>query len=358
MASTDSASSVSVNTSFIRSVSDLSGRQLSSMQRMEKLLILGCRYLNADLGILTRTVGEKSQIIQRSPLSAFQMLTGGKLTMTSLLPGPESSTKPTLKMKIPDTDLSSEEFSEHFRPASCLGLPFSIDGEVIGKLVFFWQTALTDPVTDDEIIHLRLLAFILEQEVRNTEQTKDLRHAEDEIRTLGSTDILTGLQNRRIFLNQLKGQMELALRYSRSISLIILDLDEFQNFNDSFGASEGDEALKTVSRLLQESARTSDAIARFGGEEFIILLAETNSDGAMLVAERVRKTISEHPWNHRLITASFGVSSIQIPEHTRHVDCDELMTKLIAAADEAMYWSKQSGRNRVSLNVLYQDHLS
>jgi two-component system, cell cycle response regulator len=154
------------------------------------------------------------------------------------------------------------------------------------------------------------------------------------------TDHLTGLANRRRFERQLDREVNRTLRYERPFSLLMLDIDNFKLVNDNFGHNAGDEAIRRLSRALQEGTRGIDLAARIGGEEFAILLVETSKEGALEVAERLRMSIrnTQIPLVGR-ITASFGVAECP--------SCGQTATEMLKAADMALYEAKRAGRDRV-----------
>lgn len=156
------------------------------------------------------------------------------------------------------------------------------------------------------------------------------------------TDGLTGCYNRRSFELQLERDLHLATRMRQPLSLIMLDLDHFKYINDQAGHEAGDEALCMLADNLRAELRAVDTAARFGGDEFVIILPQANTEGAMLVAERLRQRIElmEVPGFGRA-TASFGVASFPANASSRDT--------LVVAADRALYNSKRAGRNRVSL---------
>jgi two-component system, cell cycle response regulator len=156
------------------------------------------------------------------------------------------------------------------------------------------------------------------------------------------TDHLTGLANRRRFERQLDREVNRTLRYERPFSLLMLDIDNFKLVNDNFGHNAGDEAIRRLSRALQEGTRGIDLAARIGGEEFAILLVETSKEGALEVAERLRMSIgnTQIPLVGR-ITASFGVAECPSSGQTA--------TEMLKAADMALYEAKRAGRDRVVL---------
>jgi diguanylate cyclase (GGDEF)-like protein len=156
-------------------------------------------------------------------------------------------------------------------------------------------------------------------------------------------DTLTGLYNRKKFYEIYSKEIKREKRYTNNLSIILFDLDHFKLFNDDFGHDIGDLALKAVANISQESIREHDTIVRWGGEEFIILLPETNIDGAKIVAEKLRNEIELHVDENipRTITASFGITCL-------HDDDDE--NSFVKRVDKALYQAKDEGRNRVVTN--------
>ncbi|MDQ3821376.1 MAG: diguanylate cyclase [Acidobacteriota bacterium] len=159
------------------------------------------------------------------------------------------------------------------------------------------------------------------------------------------TDHLTGLANRRRFERQLEREVERTLRYNRHFCLLLLDIDHFKSVNDGFGHDAGDEVLRRLAKTLQAETRGIDLAARIGGEEFAVILPETDLEGAMDVAERLRAAISsaEIPPVGR-VTASFGVAEFPV--------CAPTGRELLAATDAALYEAKNAGRNRIERAAL------
>jgi len=156
-----------------------------------------------------------------------------------------------------------------------------------------------------------------------------------------TTDALTGLPNRRHADEVLERLLAAARRTRRPLAVVLFDLDHFKAINDNFGHSIGDEALRAIASATRELLRGSDHAARFGGEEFLLLLPETSADDALIVAEKLRAQIAELEVEglDREVTASFGVAAY--PDHEATAD------RLIEAADAALYRAKAAGRNRV-----------
>jgi len=156
---------------------------------------------------------------------------------------------------------------------------------------------------------------------------------------LSITDGLTGLYNHRHFQEQLEVEVKRAQRYDLALSLIMIDLDHFKEFNDTYGHLEGDSLLRKIAQILKSSLRETDLVARYGGEEFAVILPETDKEGASIAAERVRKTVSEQTFGEvgAKMTISLGVAS--------YPDDACLRADLIRQADEALYRAKREGRN-------------
>ena len=163
----------------------------------------------------------------------------------------------------------------------------------------------------------------------------------DRLEAMASTDVLTGVMNRRAVTTLLHAEMERSRRYASHISIILFDIDHFKRVNDSHGHAVGDEILCEIASLADSVSRSTDAVGRWGGEEFLLVLPETQLEDASLFAERLRGTIAEwsSPTCELNVTCSFGVA-----EFVAKVDDFE---SLVTRADEAMYEAKETGRDRV-----------
>jgi diguanylate cyclase (GGDEF)-like protein len=171
------------------------------------------------------------------------------------------------------------------------------------------------------------------------------------VHELSITDPLTGLYNRRSLMDLFKKEIERSLRNRRPLAVIMLDIDHFKLYNDTFGHPAGDEALRRVTECLRQGARRStDIIARYGGEEFSIILSETDLEGAWLVAETIRAFVSECPGLQQKLTISLGISMFQENEYSGNecsVQENEVSANIcIEQADQALYFAKENGRNR------------
>lgn len=186
---------------------------------------------------------------------------------------------------------------------------------------------ITDP-TDLDLLIARVQTLL------------DFKSYLDSCEEAAFTDYLTGLANRRRFERQLKREAARTLRFNRPFCLLLVDIDHFKRVNDNFGHEAGDDALRQLSKVLQFGTRGIDTVARIGGEEFALILTETNFSGGIEVAERLRAAISEMDVQGvGRVTASFGVA--EFPSSTGDP------RELVNVADTAMYEAKRQGRNRV-----------
>jgi len=171
----------------------------------------------------------------------------------------------------------------------------------------------------------------------------DIRFAVDKIKQVSDTDELTGLYNMRAFSTMLQRSFKQAVRYGHPLSVVMIDSDNLKQVNDAHGHDAGNRLLQHLVRCIREQLRGSDVMARFGGDEFILLLPETNNKGALEMSERIRKAVELSRFNVREgdtnVTASLGVASY--PEDGGNLDV------ILEKADKAMYRAKQKGRNRV-----------
>ncbi len=176
-----------------------------------------------------------------------------------------------------------------------------------------------------------------------------LRHANRQLEALSITDELTKLFNRRHINKKLDDEFRRATRYKHHLSCLLLDADHFKNVNDTYGHAFGDVVLREIAAILYDTAREVDVCGRFGGEEFIALLPSTDLERAFIVADRVRKKVEAHPFEHEGTTihrtVSIGISAVP----------DDLIKdefQLVEWADIAMYAAKTQGRNLV---IKYSD---
>jgi len=180
-----------------------------------------------------------------------------------------------------------------------------------------------------------------------SETNVKLNDLNNELQELSHKDYLTGLYNRRFFAEEAARAIALTLRNKSQFSIITMDIDKFKNINDSYGHAAGDIVIISVAEKLKELIRKSDIPARFGGEEFVLLLYDICSDNAMKVAENMRKLVEnlETKYENEIIkfTISFGVAQFDTFKDDNNIE------HTIVRADKALYEAKNSGRNKVVL---------
>lgn len=171
-----------------------------------------------------------------------------------------------------------------------------------------------------------------------------LRKSQATLEELAIHDGLTGLYNHREFYQRLEAEMERAKRYRDPLSLLMMDIDHFKAFNDTYGHQAGDSVLRALSALIRKEIRSVDHVARYGGEEFAVILPQTPSADAFAMAERLRNSIVTQAINinkEQVVNVTVSVGVAAFPEDAKSRD------DLIAAADQALYTAKHAGRNRV-----------
>ena len=175
-------------------------------------------------------------------------------------------------------------------------------------------------------------------------QNQELDSLNKEFREMAIRDGLTGLFNHRYAKDRLDEEFDRSIRFGRELTVLFMDLDHFKFFNDTHGHQAGDEILQILAGLMMKNVRESDTLARWGGEEFIVIAPETSEEAGCILAEKIRKAVAGHAFPHAdkqplgMVSMSVGISSRS--EHTENAE------KLLRFADDAVYAAKDSGRNR------------
>jgi diguanylate cyclase (GGDEF)-like protein len=192
-------------------------------------------------------------------------------------------------------------------------------------------------------IQLKIYRLQRELEQRNAvieQQKSELEVANAELMRLSTTDHLTGIPNRRRFIELVEEEIRVADRYGATFTLVMLDVDRFKAVHDTYGHDVGDQVLRHVATTIRSSLRASDAVARWGGEEFMVLLRRTDEETGYDVTEKLRKRLAESPVDPvGTVTASFGATQYRTPETFATVS---------NRVDELLYTAKREGRNRVA----------
>ncbi|HLA96244.1 MAG TPA: sensor domain-containing diguanylate cyclase, partial [Pyrinomonadaceae bacterium] len=223
-----------------------------------------------------------------------------------------------------------------YRTSSFISYPILIGDRRIAVMNF------TDKASGESFGErdLELLQAITPQIAVAIDRTTLKRQA-GEFEQLSVTDVLTGLLNRRYLQERLSEELNRSKRYRFPMSFLMIDVDKFKSYNDSYGHPAGDEALRIVSNILKENLRGADVAARYGGEEFAVLLPQTSIEEASQIAERIRRQIERTDFPHRSVTVSIGIAN-----STAEVNSPD---DLIWAADRALYQAKDRGRNNVRI---------
>ena len=218
--------------------------------------------------------------------------------------------------------------------ASRMSIPLISFGQTLGVLTL--HSSQPNAFRESELQPLESVADICANSIQNANYV-------ERVKQLAYLDGLTGIFNRRFFELRIMEEVERARRYGTGMAVIMADIDQFKRLNDEFGHLLGDEVLRQVSSLFHQQLRRIDVVCRYGGEEFALLLTQTNADQAIAIAEKLRRLVEAYqfPGVPRTVTISAGVAAF--PAHGTSRD------EMIRAADNGLYAAKQAGRNRVCL---------
>ncbi|MFH1023386.1 MAG: sensor domain-containing diguanylate cyclase [Planctomycetota bacterium] len=228
-------------------------------------------------------------------------------------------------------------FAEKYRTSSCIVAPLLAGNRVVGVLCLADKTegGTFNDMHDAPVI--QQLSDLVGAALRNVQLYDEVKHQAE-------TDAMTGLANHETFLTELRREVDRSHRYKRPLALILIDVDHFKQFNDTYGHQVGDHILKETARIIGADVRQVDTAGRYGGDEFILLLPETDLPGAKVVADRIHQKIRTASYrndgNALAVTVSIGVAGYR-PEMKS--------TEFIKVCDEALYAAKQAGRDRVCI---------
>ncbi len=204
-----------------------------------------------------------------------------------------------------------------------------------------WDRAKGAIATFDDVTELERKTAELEEALEMLEKSQEeITQQNTELEFLAHHDPLTGASNRRFFMQRFGGDFETAGSGNRQVCCVMVDIDHFKKVNDNHGHQMGDEVIRRVSEALVTEVRSKDNVCRYGGEEFCLVLQDTDVIGAANAAERMRARIAAPGFTRVPVTASFGVSSIQFGARD--------LSELIEQADRSLYASKENGRNRIT----------
>ena len=229
-------------------------------------------------------------------------------------------------------------------------IPLVLDVENEGSRIFMvngcpildgWDRAKGAIATFDDVTELEQNRVALEEALKMLEGSQEeIRVQNEELRALAQSDPLTGVPNRRAFLERFEVEFAAAKRQDDKLACVMADIDHFKRVNDTHGHKVGDEVIQRVAEAFRSALRDCDAVGRYGGEEFCIFLVGADDEAAVRMAERLRAKVSSPGFAQVSVTVSFGISSLAFGAGDP--------AELINQADEALYASKHAGRNRVT----------
>ena len=261
----------------------------------------------------------------------------------------------------------SRKMDKALLPGSIISVPvFANNEELIGvlntshpepyhfndwhiRMLGIYKNMLGQLITNYRMFHQMELLISKRTEKLN-QALADVQSLKEHFESISSIDQLTGLYNRRYFYDQVEIALAKAKRYGESLCLLMLDLDQFKEVNDSYGHSYGDTVLKKTSETLKKQIRDSDILVRYGGEEFVIIFTNTNCSNGNVFAERIRESVESLAWDKNAFvqTISVGLYCYSSECCAVDADVDEMaIDKLIHYADTALYKAKEQGRNQV-----------
>ena len=311
-------------------------QQSTAMMELEELLARACSIIQIAFQVshVTLLLRDEDSLVLRAHQG---MLTPGfspaaRFPVT-LHPWSEviSSSGTVIENDLAATPDSLRMFRED---NSRLSIPLISFGQTLGVLAL--HSSRRNAFGQNELQSLESVADICANSIQNA-------HFVERVKQLAYLDGLTGIFNRRFFELRIMEELERARRYGTGMAVIMADIDQFKRLNDDFGHLLGDEVLRQVSSIFHRQLRKIDVVCRYGGEEFAILLTQTNVQQAMPIAEKLRRTIEgwQFPGVPRTMTISAGVAAFPTHGTTR----DEI----VRAADVGLYLAKQAGRNQVCL---------
>lgn len=320
--------------SIIRVSQDISSI-LNLDELLEKVMSVAIEVTGAQRGVLMMvddSTGELETVIERN-INPAERMEEGEIIMEIALEVFKTG------KSIIVTNAMEDEYYARMPSVAAFGLksicciPLKHKDEIRG--VCYLDNSLSASVFTDDTQDV--LGIIMTQAAISIEIVR--------LYELGITDGLTKLATHRHFQEMLQKEINKSMRYSRDLSLIMMDIDHFKIFNDRHGHQAGDEILKAVARIILGNCRTVDIAARYGGEELALILPETPCEEATIMAERIRGKIEDHvvDYQHKQLRATISMGIASFPRHAHD------RQSLIRAADEALYRSKENGRNRTTV---------
>ncbi len=314
-------------------------KQTTAVLDLKELLSKVCSLIRNAFPVshVSVLLKEEDEIILRAHYGDLtpRIPEGGKLSVNAGLWGRALKSGKTVIEN--DIRIAQDYVGFFVETASRMCIPLLSFGQTLGVLVL--DSSQLNAFQSNDVQSLESVADICSNAIQNA-------HYVDRVKQLAYLDGLTGIFNRRYFEMRIVEEIERARRFDTSMAIIMIDIDQFKRLNDEFGHLLGDEVLRQVSSILHQQLRKFDVVCRYGGEEFAILLSQTNAQHAFGIAEKLRRQVEtwQFPGVPRPVTISAGAASY--PDHGTTRD------DLVKAADAGLYAAKLAGRNRVLLAPL------
>ena len=315
-------------------------RETTAVLDQEALLIKVCSVIQQtfQVGHVSVLLRDDEGLVLRASQGHFTACSDSeaRLPVTSGLWGRSLAAGKTLIENDVRESVEYVGFFQETRSRMCI--PLVSFGQTLGVLML--ESEKTECFQEGDIESLEAVADICATAIQNA-------HYVERVKQLAYLDGLTGIFNPRFFELRITEEMDRARRFQTGMDVLMVDIDQFKRLNDEFGHLLGDEVLRQVSSIFHQQLRKIDVVCRYGGEEFAILLSQTNPQHALAVAEKLRRLVEswQFPGVPRPVTSSAGVATF--PDHGTSRD------ELVKSADAGLYAAKQGGRNRVLLGPTF-----
>jgi diguanylate cyclase (GGDEF)-like protein len=310
-------------------------KQTTAVLDLEELLIRVCGLIQQAFQVshVSLFLREDHDLVLRAHHGTLtlQIPQGGRFPATAEPWAQVLSTNTT----VTETELDAPGATKFYaESASRRCIPLVSFGQILGVLTL--DSSKADAFRDGDLQSLESVADICATAIQNA-------HYVERVKQLAYLDGLTGIFNRRCFEMRITEEIERARRYNMSMAIVMADIDQFKRLNDEFGHMLGDEVLRQVSSLFHQQVRKIDVVCRYGGEEFGILLTQTSAEQALVVADKLRRSVESWQFPGVPSTVTISAGAAAFPEHGTSRD------ELVSSADRGLYAAKQAGRNRVFL---------
>ena len=314
--------------------------------QIAQLITMGLERFNLDIGILSK-INKSQYIVKHCVVPEDVELCSGvefdfDMTYCHITCNADG---PTAIEHVGKNDkYASHPAYEAFGLESYIGMPIKLNGQLYGTLNFSSPTPYKRKFKEVDIDALQLMTSWVEVELIRRAQEKQLKELNLILERKAYEDSLTSIPNRRAAFKHINTDLNRISREKGKATLGIIDIDFFKDINDTYGHLVGDDILIKVAESLNKDKRDYDFLARFGGEEFLLWLPNTNIEKASVVCERIKNNIEALDLCEKPVTISIGLTSYNT-ENQKNIVAKEKVDQLISEADKALYHAKDSGRN-------------